>query len=84
MTEDGKVHSLFGGPTGVPEVRPHVVEVLEEALERARSGDVAGIALVTLDPSGLVDWRLTGAISFGMVGGLSCVHQQVVGDMNDA
>ena len=64
-----EVISLRGGLTGEPVVREDVIEALEAALERARAGEVVGIALVELWKDGLGSWSCNGLIGgYSMIG----------------
>jgi 1,4-dihydroxy-2-naphthoyl-CoA synthase len=61
MTEDS-VRSMFGGPPITRQANAAAVEVLEEALERARSGEVVGVGIVMADHDGRACFSLGGLI----------------------
>lgn len=64
----GKVQSIYGGPSGVPEVSQACVETLEEWLEMARAGEITGVAM-----AGLCHDRAARYAVGGMVGGYSMI-----------
>jgi hypothetical protein len=61
MTEDN-VRSMFGGPSTTRESNAAAVEVLEDALERARSGEIVGVGIVMADHDGRACFSLGGLI----------------------
>jgi len=61
-----KVVSLYGGPTGVAEPNELCIAALEDALEKARSGEVIGVSIIRLHRDGCASW-----INGGFIGGFS-------------
>lgn len=73
------VTSLNGGPAGVREVNEHLIEVLEDALERARAGEAVGGAVVLLHYDNAASWRLTGRVGgYSMLGACSAVKHALL------
>lgn len=58
----GEVHSLTGGPIARGEVSEHAVKALDDALERAKSGDVIGVAVVCLHNDGAASYDIAGRV----------------------
>lgn len=81
MSDDGvNVVTIHGGSAdpraGVP--NDTVIEYLEELLERARSGDVQGIAGGYLDRDLVASYFVIGkAGTYGMTGALVCATNRV-------
>ena len=68
------VTSLNGGPTGEKKPEPECVKEIQLLLDRARSGDVIGVAYVTanFDSSQGAGWG--GYVgSWSMIGALQCL-----------
>lgn len=65
-----KVVSLTGAPVGDSrEPVPACVECVEDVLDRARSGEIVGLATVILNHDGVVGWHMAGRVGgYGMVG----------------
>ena len=65
-----RVVSLNGG--GVPQRRdpvPSVIAGAERILEMARAGEIQGLGLVLLRPSGMAEYRYSGFVgSYSLVG----------------
>lgn len=67
----GKVESLFGGPTGERERSEYAVEVLTDLLERAKSGEVVGVAVASLYYDGAAAYDIAGKVGgYSMMGAL--------------
>jgi 1,4-dihydroxy-2-naphthoyl-CoA synthase len=62
MSDDSNVRSMFGGPSVTREANSAAVEVLEDALERARSGEIVGVGIVMADHDGRACFSLGGLI----------------------
>ena len=60
------------------ESNPDVVKLLEEALERARSGDIQGFALAWTCVDDSTNWKLCGLISRGLIGTLEIAKFHIV------
>lgn len=59
-----------------------VVALLEMALERAKRGDIRGLATVDIDPDGYATYSLVGAVGgYSMQGALHCVSAHIT-DIN--
>jgi hypothetical protein len=68
------VHSLWGQPTGERTPQPELVAALEDALERARSGEIVGAAFATVYCDGLSGWSLAGRVGGNsLIGALEMV-----------
>lgn len=80
-----KVVSIDGSE--VPEtrvVRESVVETLEEMLERAKSGDIQGIACSFVDSDRCCQYVVAGVVGgYGMIGSTSVMKQDLI-DINNA
>lgn len=73
------VASLFGGPTGVPEVNETCVARLEEWLEMARSGEIVGVAVVALCADGASRYAVSGKVGgHGMIGALEVAKAELI------
>jgi hypothetical protein len=83
-----RIRDGYVQPTGT-EPDEDLVKFLEELLERARSGDIVGVAGAASAPSpvGSVQptesFRAGWSISVGMVGALEDVKYRILRDMND-
>lgn len=77
------VVSLHGKPLYTPETNAAVVASLEEWLERARSGEVHGIAIAALYRDDAVGFSYSGGRSLGLVGQLFGLAQRITQDMDD-
>ncbi len=63
MSDNEKIVSLTGQPVGQPgAVNDSCVKALEEALERARAGQIAGVGIVLLWPDNPSAYSLGGRI----------------------
>jgi 1,4-dihydroxy-2-naphthoyl-CoA synthase len=65
MSDDSNVRSMFGGPPITREANAAAVEVLEEALERARSGEIVGVGIVMADHDGRACFSIGGYADLG-------------------
>ena len=76
-----KVVAMRGGPV-VAEATPNapVISLLEEYLERARSGDVQGVVFASLHSDDLCSYSCAGAIggSYGLVGAVTMALDNLV------
>lgn len=74
-----EVHSLFGGPVGERRPDADTVDVLEDLLERAKSGEVVGIAAVAVNADGTAGHWLAGFVTtFSAIGALSVLKHQLL------
>lgn len=78
------VVSLHGKPLYTPETNAAVVACLEEWLERARSGEVHGVAIAVLYRDDSLGASYRGGRSRGLVGELFSLAQRITQDMDDA
>jgi len=68
------VTSLNGGPTREQKPDPECVEAVERLLERAKSGDVIGVAFVVGHYDGDNGAGWAGSVGgWGMIGALQCL-----------
>jgi len=58
----GNVVSVFGGPSGQPEINSLCVETLREWLEMAESGEIIGVAVVGLCKDGYARRQIGGVV----------------------
>ena len=73
------VKSMFGGPTGEPEPCQATIDVLEEYLELARSGEVIGIVLAGLHKDRLATFRLGGKLgAYSILGAVEIMKHRLV------
>jgi hypothetical protein len=79
MAEMSNVVSISGDR--VPqagEPNPRLVESLEDLLERARSGEVQGVAYAALDRDNLAHWCCGGLVGcYSVLGALTCLTNRV-------
>lgn len=66
-----KVASLTGDNVRGLEPDPLLIEALEDALERARSGNVIAVAIAEVHASGATDHTWTGAVPISLLGELT-------------
>ncbi len=65
------VVSINGGPILAPyEPRPDVVKALEEALEKARSGEIIGVAAAFVHGDDCTSMAMCGRVTRAMMGAL--------------
>lgn len=66
-----KVASLFGGPTGAPEPNTSCIAALEELLEKAKAGEVVGVAVACLHYDRLASYHIAGQVGgYGIIGAI--------------
>ena len=78
-----EIVSINGGPAPqARRVRSSVVELLEEALERARSGDLQAVCLVEMSADERSSWAVAGLVggSYGLVGASVLMTNFLVGE----
>ena len=74
--------SLWGGPTGERNPSPALIEVLEKWLEKAKSGEVIGAAIIGVYQDNLSGYHLAGKVGgYCMLGALEMVKAEIV-DIN--
>ena len=77
-----KVTSINGDALYTGEPNDRAIEVLEETLERARSGDVIGVCIVNRNSDGTAGFFIGGSIGgYSMLGSLEVVRSHLV-DVN--
>jgi hypothetical protein len=60
------------------------IKVLEDLLERARAGELVGVAVVAYQPGGETWWQIAGIHGRGTIGALEVVKADLVGrDLRD-
>lgn len=62
-------------------LNPAAIQILEEALERAKSGDIVGVALVMQHTGGRVGTAYNSPDWFAMIGGLQYLAVRITSDM---
>ncbi|WP_454917436.1 hypothetical protein [Xanthobacter sediminis] len=73
------VVAIRGGPTGQPEPNPTCIATLEEWLERARSGEIVGVALAALHHDGVGSYAVGGRVGgYSMLGALEMACAELV------
>lgn len=78
-----KVVSLRGGeiiPPGTP--KPHVIALAEEALVRAKSGDLAALAIVFYHADDTHTFRHEGPVTYATIGAVETLKAWMVLDIN--
>lgn len=79
MGEKNNVVSLSGNAITLPgEVRPAVVELAQEVLQRASSGELQGLAVVMYHSDETYSFWKEGAQSHGMVGALETLKIKMI------
>jgi hypothetical protein len=78
------VVSLHGGPMPTAaEPSDAVIERLEKALDRARSGDIQGVQIAIMHADGLVSLLRAGTINYALVGMLTAAASEMALVLND-
>lgn len=73
------VISAFGHPTGERQVSDALVASLEEWLERARSGEITGMAGAFLHCDGMASYSVAGLVGgFALIGALEIAKAELV------
>lgn len=76
---EGRVVSMFGGPTGERQVSDDVIRVLEDLLERAHSGEVIGFSGAVLVHDGCANFYACGMVGgYSMIGALEMAKSEVL------
>lgn len=74
-----EVVSLTGGLTHQREVVPNCVSVLEDLLERARAGEIVGVAVAGLYYDATAAYWVGGRVGgYGMIGALEMIRADLV------
>jgi hypothetical protein len=76
-----KIVGLAGRAPPQPNgAEPDVIQMLEEALEKARSGDVVSVGLVLVSPRGLISpwWANPGAAAHYLVAGCEYLKAAII------
>lgn len=74
-----EVKPLFGGFTHQPEVVETVVEILEQMLELARSGQMNGLAMASVDYRGLCNYAIAGRVGgYALLGAMEMVKAELI------
>lgn len=82
MTDN--VASLFGGPTGQREVNQFCIDALEAMLQKAKAGEVIGVAMACMYHDGLAAYEMGGMIGgYPMLGALEITKMAVIQCMHD-
>ena len=84
MSETPKVVSLRGNeivPPGTP--RPKVIALLEDLLERARSGELMVLSAVWQSSDESYSFHHEGRGGYGLVGALETLKTKIVDDLKD-
>jgi hypothetical protein len=81
-----EIYNLDGEPVIAAEVtpgepNPHVVSALEALLERARSGDMQGIAAVYLHTDGATGGVMAGLRNYALIGRMEEVKLDILDDL---
>lgn len=80
----GDIVSLHGDAITPPgEPVPSVVEWAEELLERARSGEVKGIACAVLFADNATGTSMRGALNFAIVGRMQAMSIELIDHLED-
>lgn len=82
MGEKPKIVSMRGGeilPPGVP--RPNVITLCERLLERAQSGDLAGLYAAMLHDDGASSYEAVGPSSYAAVGAVEVLKSVMARDV---
>jgi hypothetical protein len=77
------VVSLKGDPIQSQKASQDVVDELEEWLQRAKAGEIAGIAIAAYYRDGASGHRMAGALSRSMIGQLFSLMQRITTFLND-
>lgn len=73
------ITSINGATISTGEPNQIAVKVLEEALERARSGDLVGVGIVIRHSDGCASFTLGGSVGgYSMLGALEMVRDEIV------
>ncbi len=74
------VVNMGGEPLNTGQPVPTVVEALEDLLERARSGDVIGIAVAVTHHDNLASYQVNGANgSYSILGAIDVIRDLLLG-----
>jgi hypothetical protein len=74
-----KITSINGATISTGEPNEIAVRMLEDALERAKSGDLVGVGIVMRHSDGCGSFSLGGSVGgYSMLGALEMVRDQIV------
>lgn len=74
-----KVTNIFGGATVSQKPNEATIAFLEDLLERAKSGDVVGVAVSSLHWDQAASYAVVGSVGgYSMIGGLEMAKATVV------
>ena len=75
----GTVKPLFGGMTYEREVVAATIDALEQILEAAKSGEIVGVAITTLDHKGMGGYSIAGRVGgYSMIGALEMIKAELI------
>lgn len=75
----GDVKSMFGGPSGLPEVSEVAVSTLRDLLERAEAGELIGVAAVCVHCDGAASYNIGGRVGgFSAIGALEMAKAELL------
>lgn len=75
----GEFKPLFGGMTYEREVVPATIDALEQVLEAAKSGEIVGVAITTLDHKGMGGYAIAGRVGgYSMIGAIEMIKAELV------
>lgn len=73
------VEGIFGGPSGLPAVNDVAVALLADLLERAKSGELIGAAVVGVHCDGVASYHVGGRVGgFSAVGALEVMKSELL------
>lgn len=73
------VKSLYGGPTGTPQVNETCVAELRRLLEAAEAGEIIGFVAGALHKDGCAAWRMAGMVGgYSLIGALEVARTELV------
>jgi hypothetical protein len=78
------VKALFGDGVDIGEPNEGCVTMLEELLERAKGGDIVGLACATISAHGLASYSLAGLVGpYGLLGAVEMAKAELLDEMRD-
>lgn len=76
---NGTVTSLNGGPVGVLAPNEDAIELLEDMLERAKSGDIVGVAVCALHYDAAASYSVAGLVGgYSLLGALEMAKAELI------